>query len=110
MRFCVKNGFGAEKSEFSEKVQKSEKRVLKHLKKHWFYKGLSDGAGNVFSETEKCTFSQKTALFRQKRKFPQCCALFAKSAQNRFWGVRNSVHPLKQMPNQHSWEVTFCEK
>ena len=65
MRFCANNGFGAKRSEFSEEVQKSEKRVPKHLKKHWFYKGLSDGAGNVFPETENALF-RKNAISRQK--------------------------------------------
>jgi hypothetical protein len=100
---CAQKRFWREKYSFSEKC-KMEEMEPKTPKKHWFHKLLSDGAGNGIPDTKKDDFLEKSH-FSQKRKFPKCCALFAKSAQNRFWGVRNSVHPLKQRPNQHFWEV-----
>ncbi len=69
----AKNGFGAKNVKFSEKVRNGGKWSPKHLKKHWFRKLLSDGAGNGIPDTKKVVFLEKSHFFAKNCIFPFCC-------------------------------------
>jgi len=61
---------------FSEKVRNGGKWSPKHLKKHWFRKLLSDGAGNGIPDTKKVGFFEKITLFRKNLHFPVLLRIF----------------------------------
>ena len=103
----AKNGFGAKKVKFSEKVRNGGKWSPKHLKKHWFRKLLSDGAGNGIPDTKKVGFFEKIALFAKICIFPFCCEFSEKERKNRSGTeklARMLIFPRKY---QHFLKVHF---
>ena len=94
----AKNGFGAKKVKFSEKMRNGGKWSPKHLKKDRFRKVLSDRAGNGIPGTKKVDFFEKIALFRPKTQISEMLRTFRKKCSKSVFGAGRFCAPLKTKP------------